>query len=69
MPYSAFTKANEQSQLVDWLPFITFLLHHSGATCSLGSAQYPNRLEREAMILSSFAGIIMVRIFTCKCNF
>uniref|UniRef100_A0A3Q0SYP9 Uncharacterized protein n=1 Tax=Amphilophus citrinellus TaxID=61819 RepID=A0A3Q0SYP9_AMPCI len=26
----------------------------------LGSAQYPNRLEREAMILSSFAGIIMV---------
>uniref|UniRef100_A0A3Q2V699 Uncharacterized protein n=3 Tax=Haplochromini TaxID=319058 RepID=A0A3Q2V699_HAPBU len=25
----------------------------------LGSAQYPNRLEREAMILSSFAGIIM----------
>ncbi|KAL3969352.1 antigen [Sarotherodon galilaeus] len=30
-----------------------------GATCSLGSAQYPNRLEREAMILSSFAGIIM----------
>ncbi|XP_040913423.1 uncharacterized protein C2orf80-like isoform X2 [Toxotes jaculatrix] len=30
-----------------------------GSTCSLGSAQYPNRLEREAMILSSFAGIIM----------
>ncbi|XP_056245041.1 uncharacterized protein C2orf80 isoform X3 [Seriola aureovittata] len=30
-----------------------------GATCSLGSAEYPNRLEREAMILSSFAGIIM----------
>ncbi|KAM8749534.1 uncharacterized protein C2orf80 [Acanthopagrus schlegelii] len=30
-----------------------------GATCSSGSAQYPNRLEREAMILSSFAGIIM----------
>ncbi|KAM6934286.1 uncharacterized protein C2orf80 [Xenentodon cancila] len=30
-----------------------------GATCSLGSASYPNRLEREAMILSSFAGIIM----------
>ncbi|XP_027138556.1 uncharacterized protein C2orf80 isoform X2 [Larimichthys crocea] len=30
-----------------------------GATSSSGSAQYPNRLEREAMILSSFAGIIM----------
>ncbi|MEQ2279833.1 hypothetical protein AMECASPLE_013314 [Ameca splendens] len=30
-----------------------------GATCSLGSTQYLNRLEREAMILSSFAGIIM----------
>ncbi|KAM4557844.1 uncharacterized protein C2orf80 [Odontesthes bonariensis] len=30
-----------------------------GATCSLGAARYPNRLEREAMILSSFAGIIM----------
>ncbi|XP_072252956.1 uncharacterized protein C2orf80 [Leuresthes tenuis] len=30
-----------------------------GATCSSGTAQYPNRLEREAMILSSFAGIIM----------
>ncbi|GLD56604.1 uncharacterized protein AKAME5_000892600 [Lates japonicus] len=30
-----------------------------GTTWSLGSAQYPNRLEREAMILSSFAGIIM----------
>ncbi|XP_018559872.1 uncharacterized protein C2orf80 isoform X2 [Lates calcarifer] len=30
-----------------------------GTTCSLGCAQYPNRLEREAMILSSFAGIIM----------
>ncbi|XP_071339640.1 uncharacterized protein C2orf80 isoform X1 [Trachinotus anak] len=30
-----------------------------GATCSLGSARYPNRSEREAMILSSFAGIIM----------
>uniref|UniRef100_A0A3B4Y564 Uncharacterized protein n=1 Tax=Seriola lalandi dorsalis TaxID=1841481 RepID=A0A3B4Y564_SERLL len=25
-----------------------------------GSSSYPNRLEREAMILSSFAGIIMV---------
>ncbi|XP_047226586.1 uncharacterized protein sgo2 isoform X2 [Girardinichthys multiradiatus] len=32
---------------------------NSGATCSLGSTQYLNRLEREAMILSSFAGIIM----------
>ncbi|XP_035031515.2 uncharacterized protein C2orf80 isoform X1 [Hippoglossus stenolepis] len=30
-----------------------------GATYSSGSSQYPNRLEREAMILSSFAGIIM----------
>ncbi|XP_034741806.1 uncharacterized protein C2orf80-like isoform X1 [Etheostoma cragini] len=30
-----------------------------GATSSSGSAQYPNRLERKAMILSSFAGIIM----------
>ncbi|XP_069033530.1 uncharacterized protein C2orf80 [Embiotoca jacksoni] len=30
-----------------------------GATCSSGSAQYPDRLEREAMILSSFAGMIM----------
>ncbi|KAF3843556.1 hypothetical protein F7725_002405 [Dissostichus mawsoni] len=30
-----------------------------GATSCSGSAQYPNRLEREAMILSSFAGIIM----------
>ncbi|XP_061580351.1 uncharacterized protein C2orf80-like [Cololabis saira] len=30
-----------------------------GATCSLGSAPYPDRLQREAMILSSFAGIIM----------
>ncbi|XP_029386195.1 uncharacterized protein C2orf80 [Echeneis naucrates] len=29
------------------------------ATCSLGGTRYPNRLEREAMILSSFAGIIM----------
>uniref|UniRef100_A0A4W6F3U4 Uncharacterized protein n=1 Tax=Lates calcarifer TaxID=8187 RepID=A0A4W6F3U4_LATCA len=28
----------------------------------LGCAQYPNRLEREAMILSSFAGIIMVHV-------
>ncbi|XP_032371055.1 uncharacterized protein C2orf80 homolog isoform X3 [Etheostoma spectabile] len=27
-----------------------------------GSAQYPNRLERKAMILSSFAGIIMCTI-------
>ncbi|TKS67857.1 Gamma-crystallin M2 [Collichthys lucidus] len=33
-----------------------------GATTSSGSAQYPNRLEREAMILSSFAGIIMTAI-------
>ncbi|XP_060909654.1 uncharacterized protein C2orf80-like [Labrus mixtus] len=30
-----------------------------GATSRSGMAQYPNRLEREAMILSSFAGIIM----------
>ncbi|XP_076602265.1 uncharacterized protein C2orf80 [Chaetodon auriga] len=30
-----------------------------GTTSSSGSAQYPNRLEREAMILSSFAGMIM----------
>ncbi|XP_041857176.1 uncharacterized protein C2orf80-like [Melanotaenia boesemani] len=30
-----------------------------GATCCSGTVQYPNRLEREAMILSSFAGIIM----------
>ncbi|XP_026231823.1 uncharacterized protein C2orf80 [Anabas testudineus] len=30
-----------------------------GATHSLGCCQYPNRFEREAMILSSFAGIIM----------
>ncbi|XP_051814699.1 uncharacterized protein C2orf80 [Acanthochromis polyacanthus] len=30
-----------------------------GATCGSGSSQYPNRLEREAMILSSFAGMIM----------
>ncbi|KAM9342336.1 uncharacterized protein C2orf80 [Pholidichthys leucotaenia] len=45
-----------------------------GATYSLGSAQYPNRLEREAMILSSFAGIIMsslpveeiLTLYSCK---
>ncbi|XP_028289436.1 uncharacterized protein C2orf80 [Parambassis ranga] len=45
-----------------------------GATCSAGSAQYPNRLEREAMILSSFAGIIMsslpveeiLALYSCK---
>nr|XP_043904173.1 uncharacterized protein C2orf80-like [Solea senegalensis] len=30
-----------------------------GATRILGGSQYPDRLEREAMILSSFAGIIM----------
>ncbi|XP_068184679.1 uncharacterized protein C2orf80 isoform X2 [Antennarius striatus] len=30
-----------------------------GASSNLRSVQYPNRLEREAMILSSFAGIIM----------
>ncbi|XP_068602529.1 uncharacterized protein C2orf80 [Brachionichthys hirsutus] len=30
-----------------------------GASSSLRSGQYPNRSEREAMILSSFAGIIM----------
>eukprot|EP00064_Thunnus_orientalis_P002885 superscaffoldBa00000223_g2893 len=30
-----------------------------GTTSVSGSAQYPNRLEREAMILSSFAGMIM----------
>uniref|UniRef100_UPI0037E983F9 uncharacterized protein C2orf80 n=1 Tax=Semicossyphus pulcher TaxID=241346 RepID=UPI0037E983F9 len=30
-----------------------------GASSGSGGAQYPNRLEREAMILSSFAGIIM----------
>ncbi|KAM4560793.1 uncharacterized protein c9h2orf80 [Fundulus diaphanus] len=30
-----------------------------GATSSFGSPQYLNRLEREALILSSFAGIIM----------
>ncbi|KAK5860689.1 hypothetical protein PBY51_022150 [Eleginops maclovinus] len=30
-----------------------------GATSCSGGAQYPNRLEREAMILSSFAGIVM----------
>ncbi|XP_017276587.1 uncharacterized protein C2orf80 [Kryptolebias marmoratus] len=29
------------------------------ASCSLGNPQYPTRLEREAMILSCFAGIIM----------
>ncbi|XP_056284272.1 uncharacterized protein C2orf80-like [Pseudoliparis swirei] len=34
---------------------LIFPLHHS----SSGGAQYPDRLEREAMILSSFAGIIM----------
>uniref|UniRef100_A0A3Q1J5Q2 Uncharacterized protein n=1 Tax=Anabas testudineus TaxID=64144 RepID=A0A3Q1J5Q2_ANATE len=28
----------------------------------LGCCQYPNRFEREAMILSSFAGIIMVSV-------
>ncbi|XP_067372091.1 uncharacterized protein C2orf80-like [Channa argus] len=33
--------------------------HATRATHSSGCAQYPNRLEREAMILSSFAGIIM----------
>uniref|UniRef100_A0A673BC58 Uncharacterized protein n=1 Tax=Sphaeramia orbicularis TaxID=375764 RepID=A0A673BC58_9TELE len=33
-----------------------------GTMRSPGSAQYPNRLEREAMILSSFAGIIMVSV-------
>ncbi|XP_042371142.1 uncharacterized protein C2orf80-like [Plectropomus leopardus] len=33
-----------------------------GATSGAGGAQYPNRLEREAMILSSFAGIIMVSV-------
>ncbi|XP_041662974.1 uncharacterized protein C2orf80-like [Cheilinus undulatus] len=30
-----------------------------GASSGLGTARYPNRLEREAMILSSFAGIVM----------
>ncbi|CAK6967670.1 uncharacterized protein C2orf80-like [Scomber scombrus] len=30
-----------------------------GAATISGSAQYPNRLEREAMILSSFAGLII----------
>ncbi|XP_026150923.1 uncharacterized protein C2orf80 [Mastacembelus armatus] len=30
-----------------------------GATGSSGCARFPNRLEREAMILSSFAGMIM----------
>uniref|UniRef100_A0A665WG66 Uncharacterized protein n=1 Tax=Echeneis naucrates TaxID=173247 RepID=A0A665WG66_ECHNA len=29
----------------------------------LGGTRYPNRLEREAMILSSFAGIIMVNLY------
>ncbi|XP_027879556.1 uncharacterized protein C2orf80-like isoform X2 [Xiphophorus couchianus] len=33
-----------------------------GAICSLGSPQHPNRLQREAMILSCFAGIIMSRL-------
>ncbi|XP_053296021.1 uncharacterized protein C2orf80 isoform X2 [Pleuronectes platessa] len=45
-----------------------------GATRSSGSSQYPNRLEREAMILSSFAGIIMsslpveeiLNLYKCK---
>ncbi|XP_029314513.1 uncharacterized protein C2orf80 [Cottoperca gobio] len=45
-----------------------------GATSSLGSARYPNHLEREAMILSSFAGIIMnnlpveeiLALYSCK---
>uniref|UniRef100_A0A3B5MP67 Uncharacterized protein n=1 Tax=Xiphophorus couchianus TaxID=32473 RepID=A0A3B5MP67_9TELE len=36
---------------------------HCGAICSLGSPQHPNRLQREAMILSCFAGIIMVSKF------
>lgn len=31
-----------------------------------GSFLYPNRLEREAMILSSFAGTIMVRVIKCS---
>nr|XP_040056972.1 uncharacterized protein C2orf80-like [Gasterosteus aculeatus aculeatus] len=30
-----------------------------GTTSSSGGARYPDRLEREAMILSSFAGIVM----------
>ncbi|KAK2840275.1 hypothetical protein Q5P01_014015 [Channa striata] len=33
-----------------------------GATHSSGCAQYPDRLEREAMILSSFAGMIMNKL-------
>ncbi|XP_054471950.1 uncharacterized protein C2orf80-like [Anoplopoma fimbria] len=33
-----------------------------GAASSSGGAQYPDRSEREAMILSSFAGIIMSSI-------
>ncbi|XP_021170252.1 uncharacterized protein C2orf80 [Fundulus heteroclitus] len=32
-----------------------------GATSSFRSPQYLNRLEREALILSSFAGIIMLQ--------
>uniref|UniRef100_A0A3Q1FGI1 Uncharacterized protein n=1 Tax=Acanthochromis polyacanthus TaxID=80966 RepID=A0A3Q1FGI1_9TELE len=32
-------------------------------------SQYPNRLEREAMILSSFAGMIMVSLFREKVLF
>ncbi|RVE61128.1 hypothetical protein OJAV_G00167670 [Oryzias javanicus] len=33
-----------------------------GAPCSVGRSAYPDRSEREAMILSSFAGIIMSSI-------
>ncbi|KAM3862277.1 uncharacterized protein C2orf80 [Diretmus argenteus] len=45
-----------------------------GETSSLGSDQYPNHLEREAMILSSFAGMILnnlpvediLALYSCK---
>lgn len=45
-----------------------------GATSSLGSDQYPNHLERKAMILSSFAGMILnslpveniLSLYNCK---
>uniref|UniRef100_A0A3P9GZL7 Uncharacterized protein n=1 Tax=Oryzias latipes TaxID=8090 RepID=A0A3P9GZL7_ORYLA len=46
-----------------WLNSCNELL--SGATCSVGRSAYPDRAQREAMILSSFAGIIMT---LCVCQ-
>lgn len=42
---------------------VPFCRDDSGSSSSSGSANSPKQLEQEAMILSSFAGIIMVRAF------